>query len=991
MAFSDRIKTASDGRKYVVVIKGDTLSEIAESYYGNASRETYMQLASINGIKNPDLIYVGEKIYFSKKASSSASSDTEKVTIKRFGLQADIDNVLFVTWDWPKASETAEYKVDWDYYTANKQWFHGSDSSVTVTQNTYSIPSNAKQVRVRIKPIAKTKEEGGEENTPWEAKWSAWTEQTKHTVQYIPKAPANLDVKLEGLTLTATVSNLDDDPTIIKFELVTNDSTAKEMGRASVSTATASCTCTVKAGNRYKVRCQAYKNGVWGDWSNYSQNFETIPSTPSKFTKCEAKSDDATGTPGVYLEWSKVTNAESYEIQYTTKKSYFDTSDQVTTVTTGEGNTRMITSGITNGTEYFFRIRAKNKQGESGWSEVSSAIIGTGPAAPTTWSSTTTVVTGDPLTLYWVHNSEDGSSQVSANIELYVNGEHTYTITSNLKDTTETYVVKNELDGAEESYTIEYQTPEDTNKTRSYSVKTVNDDGTPVYPEGVKIGWRVRTMGIANVYGDWSIVREVEVYAQPTVDFNLYKNESNEDLIGSTVFYKVTLDSASGSFILTNERLVAINGTRIEDGFTEDDEQVYEGEIDEIPVYYVERYLDTVESLPLKVRAVAGPDTQIPISYHLTIKANEPYETVDNVGNIVFVNEGDVVFSKHYDISTVLETELSASDLTLENGMTYTITCTVSMDSGLTAEESIDFTVAWGVQEYTPNAEIIIDNDTYSAYIKPYCMAYRTTYHKVNYQNSLYVATEEVIDSLYGEEINSVTTTGEKVFSGVTADGEEVYFCTVTESTRIEDVLLSVYRREYDGTFTELIRDLDGADNSFITDPHPALDYARYRIVATSKTTGSVIYNDLPGHPVGEKALIIQWEEAWSMFDTGGNEDALSTPPWTGSLLRLPYNIDISYKYSSDTSLVGYIGRKHPVAYYGTQVGETATWSVAIDKNDEETIYALRRLSNWMGNVYVREPSGSGYWANVKVSFNTKHKSVTMPVTIEVTRVEGGA
>ena len=40
-----------------------------------------------------------------------------------------------------------------------------------------------------------------------------------------------------------------------------------------------------------------------------------------------------------------------------------------------------------------------------------------------------------------------------------------------------------------------------------------------------------------------------------------------------------------------------------------------------------------------------------------------------------------------------------------------------------------------------------------------------------------------------------------------------------------------------------------------------------------------------------------------------------------------------------------------------------------VDKNDKETLYALRRLAKWMGDVYVREPSGSGYWANVTVSF----------------------
>ncbi|HJH87973.1 MAG TPA: hypothetical protein OIM52_00005 [Fusicatenibacter saccharivorans] len=52
----------------------------------------------------------------------------------------------------------------------------------------------------------------------------------------------------------------------------------------------------------------------------------------------------------------------------------------------------------------------------------------------------------------------------------------------------------------------------------------------------------------------------------------------------------------------------------------------------------------------------------------------------------------------------------------------------------------------------------------------------------------------------------------------------------------------------------------------YITDPHPALDYARYRIVATSTSTGAVSYTDMPGYPVNEKAVIIQWDEEWQEF-----------------------------------------------------------------------------------------------------------------------------
>ena len=87
---------------------------------------------------------------------------------------------------------------------------------------------------------------------------------------------------------------------------------------------------------------------------------------------------------------------------------------------------------------------------------------------------------------------------------------------------------------------------------------------------------------------------------------------------------------------------------------------------------------------------------------------------------------------------------------------------------------------------------------------------------------------------------------------------------------------------------------------------------------------------------------------------------------------------------------INYIGRKHPVSYYGTHLGETATWSMEIPKSDKETLYALRRLSAYMGDVYVREPSGSGYWASIKVSFSQNNRELTIPISMSITRVEGG-
>ena len=271
--------------------------------------------------------------------------------------------------------------------------------------------------------------------------------------------------------------------------------------------------------------------------------------------------------------------------------------------------------------------------------------------------------------------------------------------------------------------------------------------------------------------------------------------------------------------------------------------------------------------------------------------------------------------------------------MNIENSISYTVFVTVAMDSGLTAESYLYFTVMWSDDEYWPDAEIGYDDETYTTFIRPYC------------ENNL--------------------------------------------GQMIENIKLSLCRREVDGSFTELAKGLDNVKETFVTDPHPSLDYARYRVVSISGSTGRVSYYDIPGYPINEKAVIIQWDEDWTNFDVE-NESEFEQPVWSGSLLRLPYNIDVSDKNSIDVEFVEYIGRDHPVSYYGTQLGQTSTWSVTVPKSDKETLYALRRLAIWRGNVYVREPSGSGYWANVSVTFSQKHLETTIPVSLDITRVSGG-
>lgn len=897
-------KLSSDG-KYVTVERGDTLSQIAVDYAGGYSN--YKKLAAINNISNPNLIYVGQKIYLTSAGSSgsgsSTSSNSNKPIIKQFGLQSNIRNsdVLFATWDWSK-SNTESYKVLWTYDTGNGVWFEGSNATNTVDadapemarQSTFTVPDNARKVRFKVKPISKKKTVNNKETSYWEAQWSDVKTYTNATPLETPPVP---NPTIEKYKLTATLDGLDIDATGIEFEVVKdNAATVFRTGKAQIVTGYASYSCTVDAGSEYKVRCRAYKGSDYSDWTAYSANVGTMPSAPEGITSIKA-----TSKTSVYLEWASVKSADFYDIEYTTKKRYFDSSDAVTQKNGIEG-THFELTGLESGQEYFFRVRAGRDEANdrSAWCEPKSIRIGDDPAAPTTWSSTTTAVVGEALNLYWVHNSADGSSQTYAELELTIGGK------------TETHTIKND------------RSEDDKDKTSVYPIATTE------YSEGTKILWRVRTAGVTLVYGEWSVQRTVDIYAPPTLDLSLTDSENNS--------------------------------------------------------------LQTVTAFPIYIRGLAGPNTQAPLSYHVAITSTEVYETVDNAGNPRVVNRGEEVYSRHFDISTRLDQELSAGDIDLENNVKYILTCTVAMNSGLKAEASLEFGVTWEDMLYEPNAEIGIDTDAYTAAIRPYCMSHTYVNRVVKRSGGTYVMTGETVGSVYGQVVPGAKTNfGQQVYRGTTVDGDEVYYyiSEVTEYTK--DVLLSVYRREFDGGLTELATGLDNSMFTTIIDPHPSLDYARYRIVATTKTTGAVSFYDPPGYPVGGFAIIVQWDEEWSNFETSEESSALEQPPWSGSLLKLPYNIKVSDSNQPDVELVEFVGRRNPVAYYGTQRGTTSNWNTVIPKSDKETLYALRRLQNWMGNAYVREPSGSGYWAHIKVSFSQSYDDLTIPVTLNVTRVEGGA
>ena len=807
------------------------------------------------------------KLYGNGVSLNTATMTSDhRVTMLMFDRLQGSDRTIVASWIYNEDAEFVKtvldhYTIEWDYYVTGATkgepiWLKGDRSDVTETTSTYNAPSSASMVRFRVKPVSKQKGVTGN-STADSLINNSTIGQLANSVGIInsqyyfvadfidyykfafnndkPSAPSGLNVELQDYKLTASLSGIDSNISRVGFRYIV-DNNSKNVSSTQwvfVDSAYAAYTWTVSPGHLYKVEAQLEnKNSeLVSEWSTPSDNYSSGPSASAGIYRIQAKTKDS-----VELYWYAATNAETYEIEYIDNIEYFDASTEVHSISVETPH--QIVTGLESGKEWFFRVRAVSDGTNSKWTSIKSVKVGTVPIAPTTWSSTVTAEVGEDVTLYWVHNSEDGSTETTANLSITISGSTTIT------------PVKNTNGDA----------------TSFYKVSTSG------YTEGTTITWKVQTKGILDGYSPWSAERNITVYAPPTVSLALKDSSDTQ--------------------------------------------------------------ISTMVSYPLKITGEAGPNTQTPVGYHLSVVSADAYLTTDDMGNYKMINAGDEVFSKYYNTNNSSFSEsLSANDVNLDNGHSYTAILTVAMNSGLTGSSEATFNTSWSETLFIPNAEIAIDRLNMSAYIKPYCK----------------------------DDTNAL----------------------------LPNYKLSVYRREYDGTFTEIITGLNNVDKSFVTDPHPSLDYARYRIVAMNEETGAITYYDAPGVYFGITSIIMQWDEQWRDFDLNA-EGIPAEPTHTGSMLYLNYNIDVADDYEIDSSLVKYIGRDYPVSYYGTQKGMTSTWDVEIPKTDKDTLYAVRRLAIWMGDVYVREPSGTGYWARVSVSYNTRHRELTIPVSFRITRVEGG-
>lgn len=987
------------------VKSGDTLwkicgmSSIAPSIAGstrNAKIETLIKLNNIkkNSKGNP-LIYKGQVLKLAgstgsaatKKASTTLTTQPQKCLIDAVGLQAEdtTGRALLALWSWSKTN-TANYKYRWlQWIPQNGKWTLGSEGTTSSYEAIYcfsewTADEQATKVRFEVLPIAKNKsnnkpywKEGtGKNDVAWASKEYDFANNPPLPLEDAPEL--ELDTEETPVPSTSSILIMSYkafdarklNAKYVRFQLVANDNTIFHtspnidiiLGEPGDELDHVSYQHSVMNGDSYQVRaCTVGANGKVSTWSELSSAVGTKP-VPTSFSSHRV-SKRTDGTISVFLQWNGVRNATNYIIEYVAdiRDDFDNAPSNVQKVQTEDNRTSIEITNLEAGHRYFFRIRTVNKKVSDEPSIPSIVIeipLGEPPAAPTTWSSSNSAFAGEPMELNWTHNTRDGSAQSHAELSLKIGDagweSHVFANTT----TTQSGELNSNGNFTLTPEVLGDATSENVNSNELLSGISTGT-GEPVY-------MHVSPTGLYEYY---------------TVVQNQVRRVSNAHVqsfaYGQSISYKgelhVVLDTDHPS--LKNSKIQwKVRTAGVTDAFSDTDWSV------ERTIYIYEKptlalsvtsdlagssRLDTLTTFPFYIRgrvSLESYEVQRPLGYYLRMVSNDFYQTVDDAGRNNTINAGDVVYSKYFDVANPsnpdLIVEMSADNINLEPTVSYTVICDADMSTGLSVTQSHPFVVDWTDAAYVIDAIINVDSDSYTASIIPSC-------------RELVAVTDENGNAIYDD------------------DG----YAVVVEGEAPEDIRLAVYRREYNGTLTEIARNVRN-NGMGVVDPHPALDYARYRVVAKDTSSGAISYYDVPGEKVGCTSVIIQWDEAWAPFDVS-DENPIEHPSGSGSTLVLPYNVKISDNRKREVSKVTYAGREYAVSYHGIHIEEGSSWSTVIPKDDTETIYALRRLSMWNGPVYIREPSGMGFWAIVVPTFNIDHDALTIPVTLDVSRVEGGA
>ena len=847
------------------------------------------------------------------------------------------DRDLYASWSL-NATYMNKPTVQWLYYTSDGKSWIGNQSHMSSGPwySTYTAPDNAVSVRFGVKPTCKK----SKDTAGWVYKYINLTAESE-----LPSTPDEPSVEFSQDKSKVVISvegiSEDDNTNGIRFELYSRERSSYDVSeyklQANYDVDVANTVASIVLSDLsnkydYRVRAKAFND----------HTVKEIDTSTTKNKSTGAKSLHSTNATYWSEDWSGFT-----EINMPPSPPdlvYVSNIKSSTEVTISWGHSVGIDDVVSlpNGTETTMRELLSKGQYNSAYADllVSNNSLGftyeLGYVADDVvnfdYGKATSVATGIETLTYPVELSETGR-------HLFFKVKSTDG--SDTSEWSDAY--------ADVYIGLKPSIP----TTWSSTTKAMRDSTVTLY-------WAHNSNDSSNEYGADIIVTDGE--GNELVNTHVDK-EQTEEALSETSHYAIDLSETiySGlSYVNWKIRTYGIIETpsdwSVQRQITINDIPSVSIKIDDVTTetgpYNETRYV--LGSFPINTNIVSSGGT--PISYLVELYSGEQYSAQNAYGENVVINANSKLYSKVIDSNDLsLDHIISASDVILEDNVNYILSATVFMSSGLSANASVDFYMVYEETDYYLDADIYTSG-AYGVYITPYLL------NKDPYT--------------YDDEGNPTGDSDAELVSGAT---------------------LSIYRMEVDGTFTTLIEDMDNTRTTRYLDPYPSLDYGRYRISATDSTTGQIYFEDLPFIEIGCKKIIIQWNGETITTDALTEDDLDTDAPeriiydgWVGNILELPYNNDVSDTYSPDVELVKYAGRSNPVSYYGTQDGLSSTWSVDIDKKDSETLNAIRKLAIYKGDCYVRESTGMGYWAQISVSYTMTHAQATVPISLTVTKVDGG-
>jgi hypothetical protein len=262
---------------------------------------------------------------------------------------------------------------------------------------------------------------------------------TTTTPRTVPNAPTLVSVSrgYRSLTVSFTAPSFNGGSAITDYEYSTNNGTS---WASMVQSGTANYSIpSLLDFTLYSVRVRAVNVAGPGVSSNMIQ--ETTAGIPAQVTGVSATSNASTQS---VVSWTAPdangTAITDYIVQYSTSSTF---ASSVTTFSDGTSSTASATvTGLTNGTTYYFRVKAVNAVGESSlWSPISGgAVPAAGPNAPVIGTSTTS---DRSVTINWTASTSTGGIPVTYFVELWDSSQGWYT-SATTTGTSRTFTARND-------------------------------------------------------------------------------------------------------------------------------------------------------------------------------------------------------------------------------------------------------------------------------------------------------------------------------------------------------------------------------------------------------------------------------------------------------------------------------------------------------------------------------------------------------------------